>query len=104
MIKDVAAYKEEARDAALRNKDHVETMLKKLLPYFGDPQKEFRKKQNICRYCFYISSHIGGQVLTATTCRGCGQELMFATACTDKFCNECAAELKMCKECGQRMD
>lgn len=92
-------------NAKFRNKSYIEKTSAKLLAYYSDIDKNIRKSENLCKYCYYVfPDRIGGSVITTVICANCDEELSFSNTATDILCNSCANELKSCKHCGQKMD
>ena len=93
-------------NAKARNKEHIEKTTAKLIEYYSDPRKAHRVKEaHLCKYCYYFyTDRIGGCAITVVGCGNCGEEIVFGNTCTDVLCDKCAAELKACKHCGQKMD
>lgn len=88
------------------NKELIDKNTAKLIEYYSDPRKAHRTKEaHLCKCCYYYdTARIGGNAITTVGCGNCGKEISFANTCTDLLCDECAAELKACKHCGQKMD
>lgn len=93
-------------NAKANHKEYIDKITAKLISYYSDPNKKWRKEHNhLCKYCNYVNTdRIGGAMLTTVTCGNCGQEMTVANTCTDLLCDECAKELNCCKHCGQKMD
>lgn len=92
-------------NAKTRNKLYIEKSTKELLLYYSDPDKKKRiNESHECRYCYYISSRIGGSAITTVICANCDEELLFGNTCVDILCDKCAEKLKLCKHCGQKID
>lgn len=73
-----------------------ENITRKLL---NDPEREQRLKSQNCVCCYYISV-MAGQGFTSSKCNNCNVEMMFSTTSTDRLCESCAKEFKVCKHCG----
>ena len=93
-------------NAKARNKEHINKTTAGLIEYYSDPRKAHRTKEShLCRYCYYFATaRIGGCAMTTVGCGNCGKEMTFASTFVDRLCDECVAELKACKHCGQKMD
>jgi hypothetical protein len=88
----------------LDNKALAENSIRIIMNYLNDTNKKNRKKDQICRCCYYIIGKIAGQAFTTSKCVKCGKEMVFPSTYIDTLCLECAAETKSCKHCGGKMD
>lgn len=65
-----------------------------------DPRKSERRKNALCKLCFYNGSRIGGAAMTFQPCGICGEDMCFGNTATDSVCPECAFQNDLCKHCG----
>lgn len=95
-------------DAELTKTIHDNSMARmaeKVAKYSKDPSEKERLEKNLCKYCMYSKfDSWAGQAFTNENCKECGKEMTFGTTDTDKYCDECAKKLNVCKHCGQIMD
>lgn len=87
------------------NKKIIEKQTEKLLKYYSDQDKKERKKEGLCKFCYYYNyDRIGGCAITIKKCENCGTEMSFGSTATDMYCLDCAINNGFCKQCGQKMD
>lgn len=87
------------------NKKIIEKQTEKLLRYYSDQDKKERKKEGLCKFCYYYNcDRIGGCAITIKNCENCGTEMSFGSTATDMYCLDCAIENGICKQCGQKID
>lgn len=88
-----------------RQERFLKKMKEKIKNYEEDTYRDTRKKEMLCKYCYYImSDRISGQSFCTTECLNCKKEMSFGNTDTDELCMECAEELNRCKHCGVKMD
>lgn len=68
-----------------------------------DPKKAERKSACLCSICFYSGPTLAGCAITHSDCDSCSKNMVFASTHTDHFCQECAEEFDLCKDCGCQM-
>lgn len=68
--------------------------------YDTDSRKEDRMKKKHCKTCFYLRKGFAGQAFTEYTCRNCGGMHMHHNTAVPKYCDSCAVEHEVCKQCG----
>lgn len=69
--------------------------------YRLDAEAKVRRKESICKTCWYIlRPKSGGRVPTRTHCELCDCVIVSPTTATDKLCEKCAKDYQLCKECG----
>lgn len=88
-----------------QNKRVIKDSTRDLLAYYSDPKRKDRKSKGECKFCFYYASaRIGGSAITKYNCKNCNKEQTYGNTCVDKYCIDCAKQLKICKHCGAKMD
>jgi hypothetical protein len=87
------------------NNQHVAKIRKKLRQYDTDEEKPHRLALQLCKHCQYImTDRIADRAITPYNCRECGKNLISASTLTDKYCEDCARKLDLCRQCGAKMD
>ena len=85
-------------------KAYYDSLKQRLLAYEDDIERERRLRTRQCKTCFYIKNHLAGQAFTEYTCRNCGAEGMHPNTGVPRYCDNCADEYCVCKDCGARID
>ncbi len=69
--------------------------------FTSDRDKGERKERGECRVCFYLrSSRLGGSATTTWTCGVCARTARHGSTATPRVCDVCAAEHRLCENCG----
>jgi hypothetical protein len=87
------------------NAKSIQHLRQKIADFDSDYKIYERKSKQLCKHCFYVNTgRFAGQAFTNRNCGACEKTMTFSTTDTDKFCQECAKELSICKHCGAMMD
>lgn len=89
------------------NKKHwlaTKAILRRAHDFEEDIQKERRIKFQNCKFCSYLDSRIGCDMMTNSTCAICGKPVLNSSTNIDHLCIECAKEYNLCAHCGGTMD
>ena len=99
------AIKEHAKHTAEMHKHYICTRREILAMYDNDTEKDHRRSEQLCRYCYYTGKNaFAGQAFTDAICIDCGKHMLFPTTSTDQLCPDCAKKRNLCKHCGAKMD
>lgn len=82
------------------NLRYANDLLWKADSFQNDVMRRERRSDGQCRYCYYLSSKIGGAAMTRGACGICGKERTFGSTCVDVLCKECADRYSLCVHCG----
>lgn len=81
-------------------KHYAEDFGKRARLFLDDAEKEKREKEQLCVFCYYVASWIGGAAMTEANCGICQKISMYGSTCVDKVCKDCADNHKLCVHCG----
>lgn len=87
-----------------RHKHYLQSQIEKTEAAKEDTEKEKRLKSQLCKWCFYLASGLGGASITIKECEICSEEQMFGSTNTNTLCMACATKSKLCKHCGSDME
>jgi hypothetical protein len=82
-----------------RGKSLLRDFKEKLAAYEKDSKRAQRKRDHMCKPCFYLREWWGGQGFTEYKCEHCGKDAMWSNTATPKLCAACAIQLDLCVRC-----
>ena len=96
--------KEKISHATYLKMGHKKQILERAEAISKDMEKDQRRKDQLCKICFYTSGIIAGQAFTDKDCESCGKTQTFSSTYTDKLCKQCAESNNCCKHCMSKME
>ena len=86
-----------------RSKSYAQDFEKRARLFLDDAEQEKRLAEQLCKFCYYVSSWIGGAAMTEANCGLCDKTTMYSSTNVDVVCKSCAESHKLCVHCGSDM-